>query len=162
MTVSHQQWTMANTSQTNQWVMSCRGDCVHLFDAACDLVGAKEIVTLRTITDPENVRSSGGEGWNNSSQRSLWSSPERPRSSQRNWSLPRSESGTERETDFVVKDWSSPEYCVNKYGAQENYSWVFLPQPCNDYSSPWPACFFFFFSFFFYFPHHLADFMLLY
>lgn len=87
--------------------MSCHGDCIHLFDTACDLVRAREIVILRTITDPENVRSFGGEDWNNSSQRSLWSSPEPPRSSQRNWSLPRSESRTERETDFVVKDWSS-------------------------------------------------------
>ena len=163
MTVSHQRWTMANTSQTNQWVMSCRGDCVHLFDAACDLVGAKEIVTLRTITDPENVRSSGGEGWNNSSQRSLWSSPERPRSSQRNWSLPRSESGTERETDFVVKDWSSPLNIVSINMVHRK-----IIHECSSLSHVTitvllgqPA-FSFFFFFFFYFPHHLADFMLLY
>lgn len=62
------------------------------------LVEAKEPLIFRTITDPENVRSYGGGGWNNSSQRSLWSSPVLPLSLQRNWSLPRSESETKRET----------------------------------------------------------------
>lgn len=47
---------------------------------------------LRRLTDPENARSCEGGGWSNSSQRSLWSSPEPPPSSRRSWSPPQSES----------------------------------------------------------------------
>lgn len=61
------------------------------------LVKARHPPIFRMLTDPEIARSCGGEGWNSSSQRSLWSSPELPRSSQRNWSLRRSGSGPQKQ-----------------------------------------------------------------
>lgn len=63
------------------------------------LVKARQPPIFRTSTDPEIARSCGGEGWNSSSQRSLWSSPELPPSSQRNWSLRRSGSGPQKQRE---------------------------------------------------------------
>lgn len=132
-------------------------------------VKAKEPLIFRTITDPENVRSFGGEGWNNSSQRSLWSSPELPLPSQRNWSLPQSESGTERETErkhkcfffFFVKQKAKTVWF-------DQLHWIFcqlnmvrskIIHECSSLSLA--TITFFLGQPALCFPHHLADFMLL-